>query len=291
MGTTFTVVHRTTYRYQSPVTESHGVVVLHPRDTTSQRRHSGELVVEPAPSDLADHLDVYGNRTGYFAVHEPHTELVVTARNRVTVETPAVPDTSPPWEDVAALVASPTDGDLRQTRQFLLASPSVDLGPALRAYAEASFTPGRPVLEAYEDLVRRINDEFAFDPTATDVATPVEQVLADRAGVCQDFAHLAIACLRSLGLPARYVSGYLETDPPPGQPKLQGADASHAWLSLGVPGIGWIDADPTNDQFLSDRHITVAWGRDYTDVTPLKGVIYTEGGTEELVVEVDVLRD
>ncbi len=290
MSPRYRVVHRTTYRYERPVTESHGVFVLHPRDTATQTRHDGGLHVMPGPSDLHDHLDVYGNRTGYFAVHEPHTELVVTASNDVTVDAPALPTTSPAWEDIAREVESSTDPDLRQARQFLLASRSVRFDDTLRQYALESFTPGRPVLAAYEALVHRIHDEFEFDPVATDVTTPVDEVLANRAGVCQDFAHLAIGCLRSLGLPARYVSGYLETDPPPGQPKLQGADASHAWLSLGVPGIGWIDADPTNRQFLSDRHVTVAWGRDYTDVTPLKGVIYTDGGTDELLVEVDVHR-
>ncbi len=290
MSTRYRIVHKTIYTYEDPVTESHGAVVLHPRDTTTQVRHSGELVVSPAPSDQHDHLDIYGNRAAYFAVHEPHTELIVTASNEVSVDEPVLPDVSPAWERVVTEVAATTDPDSRLARQFLLASPSVAPGEALRRYAEPSFPTGRTILEAYADLVHRINTEFAFDPTATDVSTPLDEVLERKAGVCQDFAHLAIGCLRSLGLPARYVSGYLETDPPPGKPKLQGADASHAWVSLGVPGIGWVDADPTNDQFLSDRHVTVAWGRDYTDVTPLKGVIYSKGGTDSLVVEVDVLR-
>lgn len=290
MGLTFRVVHRTTYRYERPVTESHGLTVLQPRDTSNQRCRSGELVVSPTPSDLSEHDDVYGNRLGYFAVHEPHRELVVTATSVVSVDEPSVPSASPPWEDAAAAVARATDPDLRQARQFLLPSRSVVLEPALADWARDSFAPGREVLDAYADLVHRIHDEFEFDPTATDVSTPVAEVLERRAGVCQDFAHLTIGCLRALGLPARYVSGYLETDPPPGQPRLQGADASHAWVSLGIPGIGWIDADPTNDQFLSDRHVTVAWGRDFGDVTPLRGVIYTDGGTDDLLVEVDVLR-
>ncbi len=290
MSTRYRIVHKTTYTYEKPVTESHGTVVLHPRETETQVRHGGELSVSPAPSDQHEHRDLYGNRTSYFAVHEPHTTLVVKTTNEVSVDAPVLPTSSPAWEQVRDRLASTVDPDERLARQFLLPSPSVMPGTSLREYGATSFQPGRSVLEAYEDLVHRINTEFAFDPTATDVTTPLDEVLENRAGVCQDFAHLAIGCLRSLGLPARYVSGYLETDPPPGTAKLQGADASHAWLSLGIPGIGWIDADPTNDQFLSDRHVTVAWGRDYTDVTPLKGVIYTGGKTESLVVEVDVLR-
>lgn len=289
-ATTFTVVHTTRYVYEKPVTESHGAVILQPRDTGSQRHLDGGVEISPEPSYVRDHEDVYGNRTGYFAVHEPHTELVVTSRNVVEVDDPGVPTTDLSWEDALVRVDRADDPDLRLARQFLLPSPSVTLGPRLREYAAPSFVTGRPVIAAYEDLVHRIHEEFEFDPSATDVSTPLDEVLEARAGVCQDFAHLTIGCLRSLGLPARYVSGYLETDPPPGKPKLQGADASHAWVSLGVPGIGWVDADPTNDQFLSGRHVTVAWGRDYTDVTPLKGVIYTDGRTEELVVEVDVLR-
>jgi transglutaminase-like putative cysteine protease len=184
----------------------------------------------------------------------------------------------------------PPDADSLAALSYVLDSPQVGGSAAAAAYAVLSFRPRRPILEAVEDLSHRIHRDFRFKPGATAVGTPVEEVLARRAGVCQDFAHLTIASLRSMGLAARYVSGYLETDPPPGQPKLQGADVSHAWASVFVPQIGWVDVDPTNDQTVGDRHITVAWGRDYGDIAPLKGVIFTDGDTTSLTVTVDVRR-
>jgi transglutaminase-like putative cysteine protease len=178
---------------------------------------------------------------------------------------------------------------MRAARQFVLDSPCAVVVPGVRAFAAPSFPPGRRLDEAVADLSARIHHEFEFDPASTTIATPVAEVLAQRHGVCQDFAHLAIACLRAMGRPARYVSGYLETQPPPGQPRLQGADVSHAWFAAFMPGAGWVDFDPTNDVQPGDRHVTTAWGRDYADVTPLKGVIFG-GGAHTLEVAVDMVR-
>jgi transglutaminase-like putative cysteine protease len=177
-----------------------------------------------------------------------------------------------------------------EARQFCLDSPLAASSLGLAEYGRASFRAGRPVLDALEDLAQRIYTDFAYTPGATSVTTSAEEVLVKRSGVCQDFAHLAIGCLRSLGMAARYVSGYLETDPPPGRPRMQGADVSHAWASLFVPEAGWVDVDPTNNQLVNDRYITTAWGRDYGDVPPLKGVIFTEGTSHDLEVVVDVIR-
>jgi transglutaminase-like putative cysteine protease len=185
---------------------------------------------------------------------------------------------------------SSRDPEIVDALQFCLDSPLAASSPDLASYGRTSFVPGRPVVEALADLAERIHGDFAYTPGATSVRTSAEEVLARRKGVCQDFAHLAIGCLRSLGMAARYVSGYLETDPPPGQPRLQGADVSHAWASLFVAGAGWVDIDPTNNQLVNDRYITTAWGRDYGDVPPLKGVIFTEGTTHDLEVIVDVVR-
>jgi len=196
---------------------------------------------------------------------------------------------SPPWEAVRERVAADTTTPGLEARDFVLPSAFVPPDDAVWDYARASFPPGRPLLEAVRDLTRRIHQEFRYDPGFTTIVTPLAEVLAHRRGVCQDFAHLQIACLRSLGLPARYVSGYLETLPPPGKAKLQGADASHAWVSVYDPEQGWTDFDPTNDQLVGEQHITTAWGRDYGDVTPLKGIIFG-GGEHTLEVAVDVER-
>jgi transglutaminase-like putative cysteine protease len=287
---TFRVTHRTAYHYQEPVSSSYGQMHLLPRSLAGQVSHGTDVVIEPRPSYYSEHNDFFGNHVAYFEVVAPHKTLAVTTTTRVDVEgrradVPLL--ANQPWEKLSSL--GPDAGGL-DARQFCLDSPLAAASPGLAEYGRASFTTGRPVLEALEDLAERIYADFAYTPGATTVTTSAEEVLLKRTGVCQDFAHLAIGCLRSLGLAARYVSGYLETDPPPGKPRLQGADVSHAWVSMFVPGAGWVDADPTNNQLVNDRYITTAWGRDYCDVPPLKGVIFTKGTTHDLEVVVDVIR-
>lgn len=278
--TAYTVSHATEYGYDSEVSSSYGEVHLLPRDTTTQRCRESTLSIRPRPDDLRHREDYFGNRAAFFSVQRPHTTLSVTASSVVEVTAPDRPETVVPWEKAR-------DVDLVE---YVIDSPLVAAGPELAALAEPVFTPGRPVLEAVAGLSSLIHRDFAYEPGVTSVRSTIAEVLAARAGVCQDFAHLMIGCLRSLGLAARYVSGYLETDPPPGRPRLAGADASHAWVSVWVPEVGWVDIDPTNDRFVSDRHITIGWGRDYRDVPPVKGVIFTAGDRHELAVRVDVTR-
>lgn len=292
---TYQVVHTTTYRYEQPVAASYGEAHLLPRDLPGQRVLDAALVVTPAAADVGERTDWFGNRTSFFRIAEPHTTLSVTARSTVEVDGRGVAGrllADLPWEDVRDALADPTpaDPEVLAAVEFALPSPQIPPSAAAAAYAVPSFRPGRPVLEVVEDLSARIHRDFTFEAGVTTVSTPLVKVLGRRTGVCQDFAHLALAALRSMGLAARYVSGYLETDPPPGKPKLQGADVSHAWASAFVPGTGWVDIDPTNDRWVGDRHITTGWGRDYGDVAPLKGVIYTDGETEALEVRVDVRR-
>ena len=194
------------------------------------------------------------------------------------------------WDEVRTRLATPRAAELREIRHYVLDSPMATASRELASYAEPSFPAGRPLLEAVHDLMERVHREFTYDPGFTTISTPLSAVLANRRGVCQDFAHLTIACLRSLGLAARYVSGYLETLPLPGQEKLQGADDSHAWFSVFLPDAGWMDFDPTNNQIPQYQHITTAWGRDFGDVTPLKGVIYGGDPGHRLQVAVDVER-
>ncbi|CAN5462676.1 transglutaminase family protein [soil metagenome] len=296
---TFRVTHTTSYTYESEVSASYGEAHLLPRDMPGQRVVAAELSITPTPEDVRERTDYFGNRSTYFAIGRGHAALEVTATSDVEVEgrghqVQLMADQ--PWEQVRDALAAPVarggggDDDLFEAREFAMDSLHAPRSAAAAAYAVPSFRPGRSILEAVEHLSRRINRDFAFKPGATTVGTTVAKVLTSRAGVCQDFAHLTVAALRSLGLAARYVSGYLETDPPPGQPKLQGADVSHAWASVFVPQAGWVDIDPTNDQFVGDRHITTAWGRDYRDVAPLRGIIFTDGDTERLTVSVDVRR-
>jgi transglutaminase-like putative cysteine protease len=274
------------------VSSSFGEAHLAPRDLPDQRCRTAHVTVVPEPSEQREHVDYFGNRTVYFAVLRPHTKLTVTSTSEVDVTPrpagmPLLGDRS--WELVRDRLRTDHADDIVEAREYLLESPLVTVTPAVRQYAAPSFTPGRAVTAAIADLSTRIHTDFAYKPGVTSVTTTLDELLELREGVCQDFAHLAIACARSAGLAARYVSGYLETDPPPGRPKLQGADVSHAWMSVFLPDAGWIDIDPTNDQLVSDRYVTTAWGRDYGDVPPLKGVIYTEGSENELTVHVDVV--
>jgi transglutaminase-like putative cysteine protease len=290
----YQVTHTTRYRYRQPVSTCHNVSRLRLRATPQQTCASSQLIVDPVPAVTRQWQDLYGNHLDFFSIQQPHSELTVTAKSEVNVVSPgtlldrAFPV---PWEQVRDYLRTVTDDtQALEARQFVLESDFVVFSPQASDYSAPSFSAGRPLLEAVEDLMRRIHRDFTYDPGFTDIATPLEDVLEHRRGVCQDFAHLAIACLRSNGLAARYVSGYLETIPPAGRARLVGSDASHAWFSVFVPYQGWVDFDPTNDQIPADRHITAAWGRDYADAAPLKGVLFGGGDSHELEVAVDVVR-
>jgi transglutaminase-like putative cysteine protease len=280
----YRVRHRTAYAYSAPVSLCQNLVHLEPRQAERQEVSSSRLEVSPVPTVCDRFLDYFGNPAAYFAIQEPHDRLVVVSE--MTVEVAPRPEldlgASPAWEAVREAAA----GSL-EALPFTLASTHIAPSRELLEYASPSFAPGRPILEAARDLTRRIRADFRYDPQATNVATPLEEVVALRRGVCQDFAHLEIGCLRSLGLAARYVSGYLRTIAPPGRERLVGADASHAWASVFAGDGRWVDFDPTNDVIPSEGHVVVAWGRDFGDVTPLKGVILG-GGEHAVDVAVEV---
>ncbi|MFH2131602.1 MAG: transglutaminase family protein [bacterium] len=285
----YRITHKTTYTYSEQASISQNELFLHPRGTATQSITQSNLVILPNPQYKRQRTDYFGNITDVFMVQQPHSELTMTVTSLVgtTVPTTPLPSGTPPWETVVPrLIAHAQPGEL-DAYQFVFVSPLTLINSDIRDYARVSFPSGIPVLEGAMDLMRRIFTEFSYDKSATTVDTPVAQLLAEKKGVCQDFAHFGISCLRSLGLAARYVSGYMETMPPPGKPKLIGADASHAWLSVFIPDAGWVDLDPTNNLIPGERHITVAWGRDYGDVTPVKGVVMG-GGTHTLSVMVDV---
>jgi transglutaminase-like putative cysteine protease len=282
----YQVVHTTRYVYSEAVSVSHHLARVKPRGGGGQECLSHELLIDPAPAVVRSHQDYFGNAVDFFIVERAHSELTVRSMSKVKVLGRLRPasDATPPWEEAREFDALPLDA-----LECLFDSASIAVSDAIIGYANPSFPPGRPLLAAVEDLMRRIHADFTFDPQATTVTTPLRDVLALRRGVCQDFARLGIACLRAKGLAARYVSGYLETVPPPGAPRLAGVDASHAWLAIYCPGFGWVDVDPTNNMFPSTTHVTLAWGRDYADVSPVRGVILG-GGQHTLHVSVDVLR-
>jgi transglutaminase-like putative cysteine protease len=286
---TYRVTHTTTYRYGKVVSLCHNLVHLTPRTCARQTCLSCQLQVTPSPKLFLEQADFFGNRATYFMVEEPHEQLTVKAVSETEVVPFVVSDAAvtPPWESVRAELEHDHSPQGLEARQFVYDSAYVKASPELAGYAAPSFPACRPVLEAARDLTRRIHEDFRYDPKATTVATPLHEVLELRRGVCQDFAHLQIGCLRALGLSARYVSGYLRTYPPAGQERLVGADASHAWLSVYCPGLGWVDLDPTNDLIPSDGHLVLAWGRDYGDVSPVKGV-NLGGGRHTVSVGVDV---
>jgi len=285
----YEITHTTTYQYTGDVSVSHHLLRLTPRHNAKQDCLAYDLTIAPEPGTVSAHRDYFGNSTHFIGVETPHQQLLIKARSRVAVSPAFVPEPleTPPWEIVCARCRDDHSGHALEAHEFTYPSPLVPNSDEFTDYARTSFTPGRPVLDAVTDLTRRIHEDFVFDPAATDVTTPVAEVFRQRHGVCQDFAHFQIACLRSQGLPARYVSGYLETDPPPGQPKLRGVDASHAWVSFFCPSIGWLDVDPTNNCLPSLRHITIGWGRDYSDVGPIRGVL-VGGQDQTLGVSVDV---
>jgi len=282
----FDVVHTTEYDYSESVVVAHHVARLKPRSLPHQDVLNHELAIAPAPAVTSNYEDYFGNLVTVIAVQGAHKQFVVQARSTVALSAPAVPVAAETvaWEFAADRAQLPLD-----VVEFVFDSTASRSQSIVEDYARQSFPAGRPVLEGVLELTARIHDEFTFDPKATTVATPLTDVFATRRGVCQDFARLEIACLRSLGIPARYVSGYMETVAPPGAPKLVGADASHAWLTFYCPNAGWIPVDPTNNLIPLDTHITLAWGRDYNDVSPIRGVILG-GGAHTLRVQVDVVR-
>ncbi len=285
----YRIRHDTAYTYADPVQLSHNLAHLRPVDGFRQRVRSFALTSDPEPAVLSERIDGWGNVSHFLLVQDAHREFRIVAESEVEVFPSVLPETivTDPWEGVAASLRPRPRGDLAVASQFRHASPFVPLLTAALDYARDSFPVGRPVVEGALDLMHRLHREFRYDPEATSVATPLAEVFQRRHGVCQDFSHAMISCLRALGLAARYVSGYLETRPPPGKPRLVGADASHAWVQFWCPGFGWIDLDPTNDVVVSERHVTVAVGRDFGDVTPLKGLLLGGGG-QVVKVSVDV---
>lgn len=288
----YRVSHRTTYRYGDPVSLSLNQCCLRPRPFDCQQVFDYQLLIHPEPTAMAEYRDFFGNVHSVFSIGTPHREMTILAQSEVAVDVRdhSVEGASLPWESVRDVLADPSSP--RRTLEavpFLYASPMIRPAPIFADYARPSFPSGRPLLEALLDFTRRIKSEFTYDTRATSLATRCEDVLEKRRGVCQDFAQVQMSCLRSLGLAARYVSGYLLTRPPPGKTRLVGADASHCWVSVFAPDAGWIDIDPTNGCLVGEEHITVGWGRDYGDVTPVKGLILGGGG-QTIQVAVDVER-
>jgi len=291
---TFTVQHLTQYSYEEPVSVCHHLAHLLPRESPRHFWAHAEVDIAPVPAIRAERRDYFGNRMIFFSIQEPHHNLDVNATSQVEVLAPPAASqalfSTLPWEQVrtrSATSSGPADYESLEAFQFTFASPYVLATPGVADYAAPSFAPSRPVLDAALDLSARIYRDFKYDAQSTTVSTTLPEIMQTRAGVCQDFAHLLIGCLRAFGLPARYVSGYLLSTPAPGQPRLAGADASHAWVSLHIPDYGWVDLDPTNNCIPSDKHITIAWGRDFGDVSPLRGVILG-GGKHTVHVSVDV---
>jgi len=286
----YLVRHRTAYRYHSAVAYSRLIAHLVPRATARQTSLAVELAVSPVPSGRFERSDYFGNTTSNFVIDEPHEELEIVAESRVSVEPiPAyVPRESVPWETVRASFEPPLGPDTFDVLQYVFDTPLTATDDEVVAYARTSFPRERALFECVLELNGRIHRDFAFDKDATDTRTTVQDAFELRAGVCQDLAHVGIACVRSMGLAARYVSGYLLTHPPPGRERLIGADASHAWFAVWMPPFGWVDFDPTNDMLPSNEHITVAWGRDYSDVSPIHGVLLG-GAKHTLEVGVDVV--
>jgi transglutaminase-like putative cysteine protease len=307
----YCITHTTLYHYSQSVGLCQNEARLQPRNFWRQQCHDSHFDIKPTPLDFRERIDYFGNRVAYFAIQQPHIQLIVTAISEVTIfprQNNLDLSNQMTWEQVRSLLqdthlqgqTQSQQGqsqlqnqdqalEILDARQYVLDSPMVTITPELADYAQSSFLPNRALVDVVHNLMQRIYKDFTYDPTFTTIATPLSEVLSFRRGVCQDFAHLAIGCLRAYGIAARYISGYVETLPEPGKQRLVGADASHAWFSVYIPGTGWLDFDPTNNTVPLDQHITLAWGRDYADVTPLKGIAFG-GGQHTLSVSVDVLR-
>ena len=290
----YRVRHITKYQYNAPVTLCYNMAHVMPRDTHNQKCLSSAVHISPTPIYQREGTDYFGNATYYFSIQEPHKTLAIDVVSYFDIKPNQhanhVATHTLTCGQLRALLKQPNTPALQLAIEYTLDSTHIHRSKALGDYVADLFSDDAPVLQAALRFTQQIFRDFKFDPTATSVSTPPEQVLKEKRGVCQDFAHLAIACLRSVGLPARYISGYIETLPPPGQEKLVGADASHAWFALYLPDLGWVEFDPTNNQMPSEQHIVTAWGRDYADVTPLQGVIFDGGDGQQLHVSVDVQR-
>ena len=287
----YSVEHTTKYQYHEQVSLCHNIAALAPRNTDKQTCKSFNIIISPLPEVLEEHVDFFGNKLYYFVIEQEHEELTVTVRSQVEkITSPDVKSSysDQSWEIVRDMLLAST-GEFMEEKQFTHPTEITATTTEIKNYAERSFTTGKPLFEAVYDLIKRIYTDFKFTPGFTTVSTPLSVVMKERKGVCQDFAHLAISCIHSMGLPARYVSGYLETLAPAGKEKLTGVDASHAWISVFIPGMGWVDFDPTNNQLATEQYITIGWGRDYFDIIPLKGVIMSSS-SHELTVSVDVKR-
>ena len=283
----YRVTHTTAYEYEYPASLSYNEARLLPRSFSTplftQTRLAQEIVTEPIWRDARDRQDCFGNDVLYFTIQQPHAGMQITATSEVLL-TPAPPlaHAGPTLEAVQATMLETTNPTLLPLRQFMMKSPLVPLLSQIQPYAQDSFWGKRPLLEATQDLMQRIYTDFTYQPGTTTITTPLRQVLDEMSGVCQDYAHFMLACLRLQGVAARYVSGYIETE-------LEGSAASHAWVSVFIPELGWVDFDPTNNCIPKEQHITLGWGRDFSDVTPLKGIFFG-GGQSELLVTVDVMR-
>ncbi|EJM94318.1 transglutaminase-like enzyme, predicted cysteine protease [Pseudomonas sp. GM74] len=293
MSAHYQIFHDTHYHYDSPVSLAQQLAHLWPRPCAWQRCTDRQLQISPRPTSRRDELDVFGNPLTRLAFERPHDELLVNASLTIEVlPRPALDfNLSPAWEDTRSALtysSQPLSPEMLEACRYRFESPYVHLKRNFVEFSESCFPAGRPLLLGVQALMEKIFSEFTFDAEATQVATPLVEVLERRRGVCQDFAHLMLACVRSRGLAARYISGYLLTQPPPGQPRLIGADASHAWVSVFCPVLGWVDFDPTNNVQPALEHITLAWGRDFSDVSPLRGVILG-GGNHDPEVRVTVM--
>lgn len=285
----YKVTHITDYIYEFPATLCHNLMFQIPQNLSFQQVQEYRCEISPKPSCEIEREDFFGNKYLYFSVERPHKNLTVNSKSVVELSAPpwisVKPAETMAWEKVVDLLH--TTKSSTDIRQYYLESNHVQFVDGIGAYALKSFTPKRPIMEAMLDLNTRIFHDFTFTPGFTDISTPLEKVFKHKKGVCQDFAHFSLGCLRAIGLSARYVSGYLETLPPPGKPKLVGADASHAWIAVYIPGHDWVEFDATNNLLVNDKHIRVAVGRDFADVTPLKGIVYS-GSEQEMKVSVDV---
>lgn len=291
--TVYRVVHRTGYDYGATMSDGYSITCLSPRDTEWQTVRRFEIELDPPASEIDDTVDLFGNRIHQFGFHEPHDEMSIEAVSEVDLRPRPAPSDATTSSDVAAMSAALEGDDALSVRMFRASSSLVDLQairPALQPLVDEVLPPGVGVVEGLAALCRRIHETFDFDTEFTTVSTPLAEVVSGRRGVCQDFAHLAVACARLAGLAARYVSGYIETVPPPGEDKLVGADASHAWCSVWTPNAGWVDFDPTNGHLPVNDHVTTAWGRDYADVIPVRGVMIGPRARQRLHVSVDVSR-
>ncbi len=286
----YDIRHTTSYTYAAPVASARCLLRLLPRDDGGQRLLRGEVELAPQPCRRKERVDFFGNRVIAASVDTPHNALRITLEARVEVRRlqPPAAALTPGWETAQRAAASFQSLAPQSPAHFLFPGRLTALQPPVTAYARESFLASRPVLEAAMELMRRIHADFKYDPEATDITTPLDETFRRRSGVCQDFAHIMIVALRGLGLPAAYVSGYLRTLPAPGRNRLEGADASHAWISVWCgAAFGWLQLDPTNNMMVCDEHIVLAVGRDYADVSPIDGVILG-AGKQKLDVSVDV---